>query len=223
MNLEAGIHPPLNNMQSNLILNRLDKICTGAILGFAASMLIHVILFEHETFFILLPILPLLGITIGVVLCMSNKIPQLKLWILLFIFTVIVSTAFGISTIKSNILEVQRRKTSKSVALMHPGVHILDIKYSRGNGMEMPPHVIFRISNKDSYESVSKFYNEALESNHWNVRSPGRKWRKGNYVIYLSNYYNERDKKLESEDYRITVDFYGLWTSHFSNPLSKQP
>lgn len=221
MILENGIPLLLNNMQSNLVLNRLNNILTGALLGFATALLIHVVLFEHATFFILLPVLPLLGIISGVILRMKIKIPPFKTWISLFIFTVIISISVSISTIRGNILEEQRRKISRSIALMHPEVHILNTKYSVGNGMEVPPHVTLRISNDNSFESVSEFYNNILQSNKWNVRASGRQWKKENYVIYLNNYYREQDKKLELEDYRITVDFYGSWMTHFKDPLIK--
>jgi hypothetical protein len=195
------------------------NVFSGMILGFGASILIHFTLFEHATFFILLPILPIIGSITGVILVSNKVIPLFKLWQVLFIFTIFFSLAILVSIVKSNILESQRWKIANSIVLSQPGNTVLEYKYQTGNGMEVPPNVLLRISSDTPIDKISENYDQIFKKDGWETRNQNSQWKKGNVIVYIRDHYRDNDLKYEAEDFQIMVDFNGLWYSHFKNPL----
>ncbi len=194
--------------------SQLLRIFFGALLGLSLSLLIYVILFEHLTLFLMLPVFPIIGTGIGILLGSIKKLPPMKIYLSLAIFTAIFAISIGCIKLKDEFLRRQRESIAASIAQIFPGADIVKITYEKGNGWEIPPNVDVHISKKTTRDEVSHFYAAYFEKNGqapWQDMSAdgrGRKWQNKNIAVYL-NYNNYKDKG--PEDYKIGVDFYGSW------------
>ena len=198
--------------------NRSNSIFFGLLMGLCIPLFVWILFFEHIAIFILLPIFPVVGVLSGFVLGSLGKIPSLKVWVSLLIFTIFVGLSFGYSEIRGLILHSQRVENATDLAMQYPGSKILSKKYSYGNGMEEPPNVEIIMKNNDSFEEIARNYDSNLKQNGWRMRHGNWKklvsWRKDNFEIFL---YNEGNDELGKTTYSITVDYLGYWMTHFRN------
>lgn len=190
--------------------NRLLSILFGTLMGLSLSLLIWVLFAEHLTLFILVPILPLIGVMIGLILGWLRKIPAPKAWISLLIFTIIIGISIGYTELRWILLRARREQITSMLSMQYPDSRVIAQRYRSGNGMEEPPNVTVLIESNGAYEEITRFYDAYLKQHNW--QRHGGAWRKHNYEIFLHN------KSINSlkTSFELRVDFLGSWMTHFS-------
>lgn len=191
---------------------RLSRIFLGILLGLCIPLIICVIFVENIALFILIPIFPIIGVLVGMILGWRCKLPALKVWQSLLFFTVFISVTLAYDNIRSHVLEAHRKRMTHSIVMQYPDMMITENKYSRGNGMEIPPNVAMTLESDDEYETMRQYFDEYFKRNGWNNQG-SRQWWKNNYRAYLNEYYE--DHKPKKNTYSFRIDFYGNWMTHF--------
>ena len=198
------------------IVNRTNSIFFGLLMGFCIPLFIWVLIFEHIAIFILLPIFPVIGVLLGLILGSRGKIPPLKVWVSLLIFTIFIGITIGYSDARGLIMRLQRERIASELSEQYTGSRIIEKEYSSGNGMEEPPNVKIVIENDDSFERIARNYDTQFKDNGWKMRhgvwQKMVSWRKGNYEVFL--YKNDEDYKNKTI-YSLRVDYLGYWMTHF--------
>ena len=182
-------------------------------MGICIPLFLWVLLWEHLTLFILLPILPIIGIIIGFSLGMLGRIPPLKIWISLLIFTIFVGASAGYAEIRGALLLSRREQITLHALKQHPNIRIIETEYSEGNGMEIPPCVTAKIEGNDSFEEIAKYIDNELSKNGWEREyadwASKIAWRKGRDEAFLTNKY----RLAPTIEFRI--DFWRYWMMSF--------
>jgi len=197
--------------------DRLFRIFFGILLGLCVPLLVWVLLVEHLILFIILPIFPIIGVILGITLGLLGKLPPLKIWMSLLIFTVVVAASIGYEKVRTTIMQSRRESIASSIAHLYPESEIIEAHYQRGNGMEVPPNASLVIETEGSYEEVARHMDKQLLRNGWqrgdSAWFTGFSWQKGNYEAFMS-----RSNDVQDSDrtvYQLNVDFLGSWLTHF--------
>ena len=201
---------------SNLIL----RIIYGTLMGVGISLLLWVLIFEHLTFFIITPLFPLVGFSMGLIFACLDRIKPRKLWVSLLAFTVFVGLSFGYSELRGLILRSQRLNNAIDLAMQYPESEVIGEEYSVGNGMEYPPSVKILISNQDSFENIARYYDSKLRKNGWEIRygiwQELVSWRKNSFEIFLRN---KIENNTDRTTYSIRIDYLGYWMKPFPSAI----
>ncbi|MDD2778344.1 MAG: hypothetical protein PHI16_05615 [Methanocellales archaeon] len=164
---------------------------------------------EHLALFILLPILPITGMIIGFSLGILGKIPPLKIWVSLLIFTIFIGASAGYTELRNIIMHSRREKTTLSILRKDPNIRIIETRYDGGNGMEIPPNVTAKIESTDSFEKIAQYFDNELTNNGWEREyakwESQLAWRNGRDEAFLTNKY----RLAPTIEFRI--DFWGYW------------
>jgi len=194
--------------------HRLLSTFFGILMGICIPLFLWVLLVEHLALFILLPILPIIGIIIGFSLGALGRIPPLKIWISLLIFTIFVGASAGYAEIRGMLLRSHREKISLSILRQYPNIKIIETKYGEGNGMEIPPNVTVKIESNDSFEEIAKYIDNVLAKNGWGREfakwASQLAWHKDRNEAFLTNKYGL------SPTIEFRIDFWGYWMTNFS-------
>ncbi|HAS33973.1 TPA: hypothetical protein DCS34_01525 [Candidatus Peribacteria bacterium] len=201
--------------------NRLLSIFFGTLMGLCVPFFIWVLFVEHLTFFVIFPIFPIAGVTIGLVFGWMGRIPPLKVWVSLLVFTIFIVVSIGYAELRGFLMRLQREHAASVLSMQYPGSTIIEQKYSGGNGMEIPPNVSMFITATGSFVGVAKYYDGQFGKNGWQPRardwSVWLSWRKGNYEVFLHN----ENSNSEKVTYRLDIDFLGYWMTHISKDISE--
>jgi len=174
-------------------------------------LFVWVLFFEHIALFILLPIFPVIGVVLGLMLASRSKIPPLKVWVSLLIFTIFIGITIVYSDARGLIMRLRRERMAIELSEQYPGSKVIERKYSGGNGMEEPPNMEVVIEGDGPYEEIVQFYSEWFNKNQWKQRSINS-WRSNNYEVFIFKGEKIVDGKTV---YEINVDFLGYWMTHF--------
>jgi|GEM_PF-3693026 len=195
------------------------RIVLGTLIGFASPLLLFTILFEHNTLFFLIPVLPIMGIVIGILLGLFQKIPKLKVWISLLLFTTTIGITLGYSAIRQKMLKTAREQFAITLVHQYSNNKIIDVKYNPGNGLETPPNVLIFVKSDDSFEEIANFFENSFQENGWHSRKSGwflgKEWEKQRTIVY----YNNRAKEMGEADFWMSVDFNNYWLRDLFHPL----
>jgi len=194
--------------------DRLLSTFFGILMGFCVPLFLWVLFAEHLTFFILVPILPIVGILIGFLFGVFRRIPPYKIWVSLLIFTIFIGASIGFSEIRDLMVHVRREQVAYTLLMKYPGTKITEKKYSGGNGMEYPPNVTFFIEVDTSFVEMAKYFDDYFGKNGWQKRHSDQSallsWQKNNTEVFLSN------KNRRSPTIEFRVDYWGYWLTLFS-------
>lgn len=190
-----------------MILSRLQKICNGILLGLVMSLLLFVIIFEHESWFFILPIFPFFGAIIGAFLGFFSKKSPTKFGAILAIFTTFFLLSLMIMKGKDLIFQTRREAIGMAIAQLPKNSQPEIIGYKKGNGMEYPPEVELLINNGMTATEASSYYYDFFVDQGWSDLSlkssvPG-KWQNGKISVYLRD-----DDKNDKGKYTLRIDFY---------------
>ncbi|PIR48157.1 hypothetical protein COU80_06040 [Candidatus Peregrinibacteria bacterium CG10_big_fil_rev_8_21_14_0_10_55_24] len=190
--------------------NRLLSSLFGILMGLCVPLFLWTLFAEHLTFFIILPIFPLVGAVLGLLLGLFNRIPPLKIWVSLLIFTIFIGASAGYSEIRGILMRTRREHIATLLSMQYPESKIIEKKYSRGNGMEVPPNASIVMKSDSPYEEIVKYYDEQFRENGWQSSHP---WKKNNYQVFL---HKDQTIAENGTNYILRVDFLGSWMTHFS-------
>lgn len=186
----------------------------GILMGICIPLFLWVLLVEHLTLFILFPVLPIIGVVLGFSLGMFGRIPPLKIWISLLIFTIFIGASAGYAKIRDTLLHSSREQITLHTLRQHPNIKIIETKYSEGNGMEIPPYVTAKIESNDSFEEIAKYIDNELSKNGWEREyanwASKLAWRKDGNEAFLTNKY----RLAPTIEFRI--DFWRYWMTNFA-------
>jgi len=187
--------------------NRQRSIIFGILLGYCLSLFLWTLFFEHTTLFVLFPIFPIAGISIGCVFGWYGSIPPLKIQTSLLIFVIVIGISAGLKEARGLILRERRESTAAALSSLYPESAVLSQEYNKGNGMEIPPNVSTTIESDESYENIIAYYDSYFRSDGW-VRQGG--WRKRNCEIFLHKINSQTQKTV----YELNIDFLGWWVTN---------
>ena len=194
-------------------MNPLPRILFGILMGICIPIFLWVLLMEHITLFVLFPIFPIAGVIIGFLLGKFNRIPSLKIWVSLLIFTIFIGASAGYTELRNIIIQSRREKTTLSILRKDLNIRIIETKYAKGNGMEIPPNVTVKIESNDSFKEIAKYFDNELEKNGWRREyakwESQLAWRKNRDEAFLTNKY----RLAPTIEFRI--DFWGYWMMSF--------
>lgn len=194
--------------------NRLLSTLFGTLMGFCIPLFLWVLFAEHLTLFILVPIIPIIGIVIGFIFGIFRRIPPLKIWVSLLIFTIFVGATYGYAEIRGKLLRSRRENIALDIVKKYPNIRIIETKYSDGNGMEIPPNVTVEIESDSPFEEMAKYYDNELNKNGWSQKysdlSSKLAWRKRSNEAFLSN------RNRQSPTVKFRIDYWGYWMTHFA-------
>jgi len=213
MRLGIGISP-MFHLTIISMHNRLLSTFFGVLLGMCIPLFFWTLFFEHISLFILFPIFPIVGVIIGVVLGVLGRIPPLKVWVSLLIFTLFIGASLGFSELRSQILRNRRESIATDLAQLIPELQIVELRYSSGNGFDDLPSVEAVLSLPNSNSHIRDNFDRLLLERGWN-RSSGS-WRKKTYNVFLHT--NGTSKEGDAL-ITISLDFLGPWFKHVNNYL----
>jgi len=188
----------------------LTRILSGSLIGLCLSLLIWVIIFEHITFYIILPIFPIIGLLLGALIGYIKIIPEFKLLKLILLLTILITSSFVFDYVRETAMSSIRINFAQSISSQYPQAKITHEYYNDGNGMEIPPSVQLTIESNDNYQDIINFYDKWFLENDWKSRHP---WKKDNFQIFLRKYEDgiTRNKTI----FKVEIDFLGNWLTHF--------